>query len=43
MSTAQAILVLLILVVVVVFILIYKGRYQPPNYPKPPQYPTLGG
>jgi hypothetical protein len=42
MTTAQAILVLLILIVIVIFILIYRGQYQPPNYPKPPKYPTLG-
>ena len=34
MSTAQGFLVLIILIIVVVFILIYKGQYQPPNYPK---------
>ena len=34
MSTAQAVLVLFILIVVVFYILIYRGKYGPPNYPK---------
>ena len=34
MNTEQAVLVLVVLVIVVVFILIYKGQYNPPNYPK---------
>jgi len=34
MTTAQAALVLLVLIVVLIYILIYRGQYQPPNYPK---------
>jgi hypothetical protein len=34
MTFAQGVLVLLILVIIVVFILIYRGQYQPPDYPK---------
>lgn len=33
MSISQAIFVLLIFLVIVVFIIIYRGQYQPPNYP----------
>ena len=34
MTTAQAALVLFVLIVVLIYILIYRGQYQPPNYPK---------
>jgi hypothetical protein len=33
MTTAQMVLVLLIFIVIVIFILLYSGRYKPPNYP----------
>ena len=34
MTISQGVLLLLVLIVVVVFILLYSGRYQPPDYPK---------
>jgi len=34
MTTSQAILVLILFVIIVVFILIYRGKYSPPNYPR---------
>ena len=34
MTTSQAVLIFLVLAVIVVFILLYSGRYQPPDYPK---------
>ena len=34
MTISQVILVLVVLVIMIAFILIYKGRYKPPKYPK---------
>ena len=34
MTASQVIFVLIILIIVIAFILIYKGMYKPPKYPK---------
>ncbi len=34
MTIAQGVLIFLVLVVILVFILLYSGRFQPPDYPK---------